>query len=91
MLKTLLLINELTCRIGNVILLVVICCLSALRSCAIPFSVTGFVPTLLRAHVHAHYFACYSNVTVNICTLGSNVIVALAGSLVWWDSPEWLN
>ena len=83
----LLLINELTCRIGNAILLVVICFLPALYARAIPLAVTGCVSALLRARVHAHYFARYLTVTVKIHILGSNVAVALAGSLVCWDSP----
>ena len=99
MLKTSLLINELTCRIGNTILLVVICCLSAPRTRANPLAVTGCVSALprthartharmhARMHARAHYFARYLTATVNICTLGINVVVALAGSLVWWDSP----
>ena len=49
---------------------------------AIPLAVTGYVPALLRAH----YFARYLTVRVKISTLGSNVAVALAGSLVWWGS-----
>ena len=51
----------------------------------------GFVSALLRvsarAHAHAHQFTRYLTVTVKIRTLGSNVAVALSGSLVWWDSP----
>ena len=86
MLKTSLIINELTCRIGNETSLVVICCLSALCARAIPLAVTGCVSALLRACVHVHYFGCYLTVTVKIFTLGSNVAVALAGSLVWWGS-----
>ena len=87
MLKTLLLMNEITRSIGNVILLVVIFCLSALRARAIPLAVTGCVSTLPRAGVRAHYFARYLTVTVKIRTLGSIVPVALAVSLVWWDPP----
>ena len=68
-----------------------ICCLSALRAREVPLAVTGCVSDLLRARACAHYFARYLMLTVNICTLGSNVIVALAVSLVWWNSPEWLN
>ena len=82
MLKTLLLINELTCRIGNKISLVVICCVSAIRARAIPLAITGCVSALLRAHACAHYFARYLTVTVRICTLGSNVAVELDGYLV---------
>ena len=41
---------------------------------------------LSRVRVCAHYFARYLTVTVKICTLGSNVAVALAGSIVWWGS-----
>ena len=87
MLKMLLLINELTCRIGNAILLVVICCLSALCARDIPLVVTGCVSALPRACARAHHFARYLTVTVKIRTLGSNVAVAIAGYLVWWDSP----
>ena len=87
MLKTLLLINEITCRIGNKILLVVICCLSAIRARAISLAASGFVSALPRAPAHAHYFARYLTVTVNIQTLEIIFLVSLAGSLVWWDSP----
>ena len=55
--KKLLLINELTCRIGNKIELVVICCVSALRTRAITLAVTGCVSALPRACARAHYFA----------------------------------
>ena len=61
--------------------------LSALHARAIPLAVTGFVSSPVRARAHAHYFARYLTVTVKIRTLGSNVPVVLAGSLVWWDSP----
>ena len=37
---------------------------------------------LPRAFAHGYYFAIYLNVAVKILTLGSNVAVALAGSLV---------
>ena len=87
MLKTSLLINELTCKIGNVILLVVICCMSALRAREIPLAVTGCVSALPRVRARAHYLARYLTVTVKIRTLGINFAVALSGSLVWWDSP----
>ena len=83
MLKTLLLINELTCRIGNAILLVVIFFLSALHTRAISLAVTGYVSALLRARARAHYFARYLTVMVKICTLGINVAITIAGSLVW--------
>ena len=63
-----------------------ICCVSAIRARAIPLSLTGFVYALLRTRVHGHYFAGYLTVTVKICTLGRNVAVALAGSLVRWGS-----
>ena len=85
MLKTSLLINELTCRIGNAILLVMIYCLSAIHAHAISLEVTGCVSTIPRVRVH--YFARYLMVMVHIRTLGSIVPVVLAGSLVWWDSP----
>ena len=65
----------------------VICCVSALRARVMALEVTGWVSTLPRAHMCAHYFTRYLTVMVKICTLGSNVAVALAGSLVWWDSP----
>ena len=86
MLKKLLLINELTCRIGNAILLVVICCVSALRTRAILLAVTCYVSALSRAHAPVHYFSRYFIVTVKIRALGSNVAVAIAGSIVWWGS-----
>ena len=54
MLKTSLLINELTCRIGNEISLVVIFCVSALRARVIPLAVTGCVSALLDARALAH-------------------------------------
>ena len=82
MLKTLLLINEITCRIGNAILLVVLCCLSALRTRVILLAVTGRVSALLRAHARAHHFVRYLMVMVDICTLGSIVSVVIDGSLV---------
>ena len=63
----------------------VICCVSVIRARAIPLLVTGFVSALPRARARAHYFVRYLNVLVKISTLGSNVSVALAGSLVWWD------
>ena len=53
----------------------------------IPLAVTGCVFALPRAPAHAHYFAWYLMVTVNIRTLESIFPVFLAGSLVWWDSP----
>ena len=87
MFKTSLLINELTCRIGNAILLVVICWLSALRACEIPLAVTGCVSALSHERTCAHYFAHYLKVTVKIHTLGSIVPVALTSFLVWRDSP----
>ena len=64
-----------------------ICSVSALCARAIPLAVTVCVSALPRARAHAHYFARYLTVTVKIRTLGGNVAVALAGSLVWWDSP----
>ena len=84
MLKTSILINELTYSIGNEISLVVICCVSALRARAIPLAVTGYVYALLCALARAHYFARYLTVTVEIRTLGSNIAVALAGYLFCW-------
>ena len=58
MLKTSLLINELTCLLGNTILLVVLCCLSVVctRTCAhvIPLAVTGCVSALTCAPARAH-------------------------------------
>ena len=60
--------------------------MSALRAHAIPFAVTGCVSAISHARAHAHYFARYLTVTVKIRTLGSNVAVALAGSLVLWGS-----
>ena len=86
MLKTSLLINELTCRIGNEMSLVVIYCVSALCERAIPLAVTGCVSALTHVRAHAHYFARYLTVTVKIRTLGRNAAVALAGSHVCWVS-----
>ena len=60
----------------------VICCVSALRVHAITLAVTGCVSALPRARAHVHYFVRYLIVTVKILTLGSNVVVALAGSLI---------
>ena len=82
--KTSLLINELTCRIGNTILLVMICRLFAIRA---HDSIGGN-----RFCVRSPACACacitlrYLMVTVKIRALVSNVPVALAGSLIWWDS-----
>ena len=61
--------------------------LSALCTRAIPLAVTGCVSALPHARVRAHHFVRYLTVTVKIRTLGSIVPVAIAGSLVWWDSP----
>ena len=61
--------------------------MSVIRARAIPLALTSFVSALLHARARAHYLARYLTVTVKIHTLGSNVAVALAGSLVWWDSP----
>ena len=82
MLKTLLLINKVTCRIDNEISLVVICCVSALSARVIPLEITGCESALLHARAHTNYFTRELNVTVKICTLGSNVAVTLTGSLV---------
>ena len=60
--------------------------MSALCAHAFPLAVTGCVSALLHARTRTHYFACYLTVTVKIHTLGSNVAVALAGSLVQWSS-----
>ena len=49
MLKMSVLINELTCRIGKAVLLVMLCCLSALRERMIPLGVTCCVSNLPRA------------------------------------------
>ena len=62
-----------------------ICWVSALYARTIPLAVTGCVSDLPRARARAHYFARYLTVTVKIRTLGSNFVVALDGSLVWWD------
>ena len=56
----LLLINELTCRIGNAIWLVVLWWLSALLACVIPFVVTGCVSTLPRAPARALLCALFN-------------------------------
>ena len=79
MLKTSLLINELTCRIGNAILLVVLCCFSVLRTHVIPLAVTGCVSAIPHAPASSHYFARYLTVTLNICTLESIFTVLLGG------------
>ena len=55
------------------------------RARVIPLAVKGCVSALPRAPAHAHYFARYLTVTVNIQTLESIFPVLLAGSLVWWD------
>ena len=57
MLKTSLLTNKLTCRIGNDISLVVICGVSALRARAIPLAVTGCVSVIPLARACVHCFA----------------------------------
>ena len=64
-------------------------------------TVNGFVSALSRAFAHAHYFSRYLTVRFKIRTIGSNIVVALAGSLVWkdslkesvvqWDVPRQLN
>ena len=41
---------------------------------------------LLLARARGHYFARYLTAAFNIRTLGSNIAVALASSLVWWGS-----
>ena len=64
----------------------VIYCLSTLRAHAIQLKVTGCVSALPRVRAYAHYFARYLKVAVKISTLGIIVPVALAGSLIWWDS-----
>ena len=61
--------------------------MSALRARAIPLALTSCVSALLHARARAHYLARYLTVTVKIRTLESIFPVALAGSLVWWDSP----
>ena len=86
MLKMSLIMNELTCRIGNKISLVVICCVSALRAHVIPFALKHCVSALPRAGAQTHYFARLLTVTVKIRTLGCIFAVTLAGSLVWWGS-----
>ena len=53
----------------------------------IPFAVMSCVSALPRAPAHAHYFARYLMVMVEIHTLEGILPVLLAGSLVWWDSP----
>ena len=60
MLKKLLLINELTSRIGNAILLVVIYCLSAFCVRAIPLAVTGCVYALPYARACALFYALFN-------------------------------
>ena len=82
MLKKLLIVNDLTCRISNKKLLVVISCVFALRAHAISLAVTGCMSALLCARVRAHCFARYLTFTVKICTLGSNAAVEISGSLI---------
>ena len=89
--KTSLLINELTCLLGNAILLVILCCLSVVcpRSVRMCDSIGGNglcvgSPTCACARAS---FARYLTVTVKILTLESFFPVLLAGSLDWWDSP----
>ena len=60
MLKMLLLINELTCTIGNTILLVVICYFFAIRAHGIPLTVTGCVSSHLRARADALFCALFN-------------------------------
>ena len=89
MLKTLLLINKLTCLLGNAMWLVVLCWLSdvcplSVRACD---SICGN-RLCVRSPVRLWRacFARYLTVTVKIRTLESIFQVLLAGSLVWWDS-----
>ena len=56
----------------------------------IPLVITVCVFALPRAPARA-YCARYLKVTVKIRTLEIIFPVLLAGSLVWWDSPERLN
>ena len=91
MLKTLLLINELTCLLGNAILLVVLCFLSVVfpRSMCAFDSIGGnglCVHSPMCACART-YFARYLTVTVKMRTLESIFPIFLAGSLVWWDPP----
>ena len=86
MLNTSLIINELACRIGNEIPLVVICCVSALCAHAIPMALTSCVSAIPRALAKTHYFENLLTLTVKIHTLGSNVTVTLSRSLVWLGS-----
>ena len=86
MLKTSLQIDELTCRIGKRdIIGGDLLCVCAPRVCD-SLAVTGCVSDLPRARAHAYYFARYFTVMVKIRTLGINVAVALASSLVWFGS-----
>ena len=87
MLKTLLLINELTCLLGNVIWLVVLCwlpvaCLRSVRACDSIGNNEFYVRFPPCACARA-YFARYLTVMVKIYTLESIFPVLLAGSLVW--------
>ena len=92
MLKTSLLINELTCLLGNAILLVVLCSLSvvcplSVRAC----DSIGSNGLCVRFHPYActrAYFARYLTVTVKIHTLESIFPVLLAGSLVVGIHPN---
>ena len=87
MFKTLLLINELTCLLGNVIWLVVLCCLSvvcprSVRTCD-SIGGNGLCVRFPPCACARPYFASYLTVTVKIRTLESIFPVLLAGSLVW--------
>ena len=91
MFKTSLLINELTCLLGNTMLLVILCCLSVVcpryvRACD-SIGDNGLCVRTPRCSCVRAYFAHYLMVTVKIRTLKSIFPGLLAGSLVWWHSP----
>ena len=91
MLKTSLLLDELTYLLGNAMWLVVLCCLSvvfprSVRACDFIDGNRLCVRSPSCACART-YFARYLTVTVKIRTLESIFPVLLAGSLVWWDSP----
>ena len=91
MLKTSLIINELTCILGNAILLVVLCCLSVVCPLSVPecdfIGGNGLCVRSPTCSCTRAYFARYLTVRVKIRTLESFFPVFLDGSLVWWDSP----
>ena len=91
MLKKLLLINELTCLLGNAMWLVVLCFLSvvcprSVRACD-SIGGNGLCVRSPPCACARPYFARYLTITVKIRTLEIIFPVVLAGSLAWWYSP----